>query len=112
MLKVEFRFFLVDFVPFLNFRIGLGHVAATIKKLRDWLPVLIYFFSQFKSLFKKTCCWQPSTGQHPFLLVVLRQRCCKLLSTLCSIFHPHTYNKSTLSGPVPSTRIFIIVQIA
>ena len=48
MLKAEFRFFLVDFVPFLNFRIGVGHdyrhVAVTIKKLRDWLPVLVFFF--------------------------------------------------------------------
>ena len=38
--KAEFRFFLVDFVPFLKFRIGVGHVAVTIKKQRDLLPVL------------------------------------------------------------------------
>ena len=38
MLKAEFRFFLVNFMPFLNFRIGVGtsgHVAVTIKKQRD-----------------------------------------------------------------------------
>ena len=35
MLKAEFRFFLIDFVPFLKFRIGVGHVAVTIKKQRD-----------------------------------------------------------------------------
>ena len=36
MLKAEFRFFLVDFVQFLNFHIGLiigvGHVTVTIKE--------------------------------------------------------------------------------
>ena len=36
-------FFHVDFVPFLNFCIGVGHVTVTIKKLCDWLPVLIIF---------------------------------------------------------------------
>ena len=62
LLKAEFRFFLIDFVPFLNFHIGLiigvGHVTFSAclslsKKLRDWLPVLIFFFSQFKSFFIK-----------------------------------------------------------
>ena len=46
MLKAEFRFFHIDFVPFLNFRIGVGHddrhVSVTIKKQRDLLPVLIF----------------------------------------------------------------------
>ena len=59
MLKAEFRFFLVNFMPFLNFRIGVGHddrhVVVTIKKLRDWLPVLLFFFCRLKSIFKKTC---------------------------------------------------------
>ena len=41
--KAEFRVFLVNFVPFLKFRIGAGHVAVSIKKLRDWLPVLLFF---------------------------------------------------------------------
>ena len=31
MLKAEFRFFIVDFMPFFIFRIGVGHVAITIK---------------------------------------------------------------------------------
>ena len=35
MLKAEFRLFLIDFVPFLNFRIGVGHVTVKIKKQRD-----------------------------------------------------------------------------
>ena len=43
--KAKFRFFLVDFVPFLRFRIGVGHVVVTIKKLRYWLPVLLFVFS-------------------------------------------------------------------
>ena len=51
MLKAEFRFFHVDFVPFLiqilKFRIGVGHddrhVTVTIKKQRDLLPVLVFF---------------------------------------------------------------------
>ena len=30
--KAELRFFLVYFVPFLKFRIGVGHVAVTIKE--------------------------------------------------------------------------------
>ena len=30
--KAEFRFFLIDFVPFLKFRIGMVHVDVTIKK--------------------------------------------------------------------------------
>ena len=46
-LKSIFRFFLVDFLPFLNFRIGVGHddchVTVTIKKQRDLLPVLVFF---------------------------------------------------------------------
>ena len=47
MLKAEFRFFLVYFVPFsgLNFRFGVGHVVDTIKELRDWLSVLLFLFS-------------------------------------------------------------------
>ena len=43
MIKAEFRFFLVDFVPFLNFCIGVGSVAITIKKSLDFLLVLIFF---------------------------------------------------------------------
>ena len=35
MLKAKFRFFLVYFMPFLNFRIGVGSVAVTIKKQHD-----------------------------------------------------------------------------
>ena len=46
MLKAEFRFFPIDFVPFLNFRIEVGFhdrpVSVTIKKQRDLLPVLIF----------------------------------------------------------------------
>ena len=65
MLKATFRFFLVDFLPFLNFRIGVGHddhhVAVTIKNNVTYC----LFFSQLKSFFKKTCYWQSSTGQHP-----------------------------------------------
>ena len=53
MLKAEFRFFHVDFVSFLKFRIGVGHVAVTIKKQRDQLPVLVFVFSPLKSFFKK-----------------------------------------------------------
>ena len=46
MLKAEFRFFLVNFMPFsgLNFRFGVGHVVDTIKELRDWLSVLLFLF--------------------------------------------------------------------
>ena len=40
LIKAEFRFFLVDFVPFLNFCIGVGYVAVMIKKSRDFLCVL------------------------------------------------------------------------
>ena len=65
--KAEFRFqvFLIDFLPFLKFHIGVGHVNVTIKKQRDLLPVLIFVFSQLKSFFKKTCYGQSRTGQHP-----------------------------------------------
>ena len=42
--KAEFRFFLVDFMPFLKFHIGGGHVAVTIKKQHYLLPVLVFFF--------------------------------------------------------------------
>ena len=45
MLKAEFRCFLIKFVPVLNFRIGVGHIAVMIKKQRDWLLVLIFFWS-------------------------------------------------------------------
>ena len=45
MIKAEFRFFLVDFVPFLNFCIGVGRVAITFKKSLDFLLVLNFFFS-------------------------------------------------------------------
>ena len=38
--KAEFRFIFVDFVPFLNIFIGLGHVAVKIKKLHDFVLVL------------------------------------------------------------------------
>ena len=31
------------FRAILNFRIGVGHVVVKIKKLRDWLPVLMFF---------------------------------------------------------------------
>ena len=53
MLKAEFRFFLDDSMPFLNFHIRVGHTAVPIKKLRDWLAVLVYFFSRLKSCKKK-----------------------------------------------------------
>ena len=43
-IKAEFRFFLVDFVPFLNFRIGVGHVTVTIKKLCEFVRVPELFF--------------------------------------------------------------------
>ena len=49
--KGEFRFCLVDFVPFLKFCIVEGHVVVTIKKTRDWVPVLVFRFSWVKSFF-------------------------------------------------------------
>ena len=39
MLKAEFRFLLVNFVPILNFLLGVGHVAVTTKKLRKLLAL-------------------------------------------------------------------------
>ena len=65
MLKAEFRCFLIDFVPVLNFHIRVGHVAIAIKKQCDLLLVLIFFWS-IKILFKKTCYGQPGTGQPPW----------------------------------------------
>ena len=53
MLKAEFRCFLIKFVPVLNFRIGVGHIAVMIKKQRDWLLVLIFFWSIKILFFKK-----------------------------------------------------------
>ena len=35
-IKAELSFLLVDFVPFLNFCVGVGHVTVTIKKLRGF----------------------------------------------------------------------------
>ena len=43
-IKAEFRFLLIDFVPFLNFCIGVDHVAVTVKKRRDCVRVLNLFF--------------------------------------------------------------------
>ena len=66
MLKAEFRFFHIDFVPFLNFHIGVGHndrhVSVTIKKQGDLLPVLICF-SQLKSFSKKGGTGSPALDQ-------------------------------------------------
>ena len=44
--KAEFRFFLVDFAPSWKFRFGVGHVAGTIKKPSDLLPVLVFFYTR------------------------------------------------------------------
>ena len=52
-IKAELRVFLVDFVPFLKFRIGVGHVVVTIKKRRDCVRVLNPFFESIKILFQK-----------------------------------------------------------
>ena len=71
MLKAEFRFFLDDSMPFLNFHIRVGHAAVPIKKLRDWLAVLVYFFSRLKSSKKKTCFGQPGTRPHPWFISIL-----------------------------------------
>ena len=75
--KAEFRFFLIDFVPFLKFRIGMGHVAVTIKILRDWLPVVVFSFSRLKSLLQNKVvpdqnCVDKRKKLHP-LFVQLRQ---------------------------------------
>ena len=43
-IKAEFRIFLVDFVPFLKFRIGMGHVVVAIKKRRACVRVLNLLF--------------------------------------------------------------------
>ena len=50
--KGRIQGFLVNFVPFLKFRIGVGHVAVTIKKLRDCLPVLLFFLVNYNLLKK------------------------------------------------------------
>ena len=63
MLKAEFRFFHVDFVPFFKFRIGsrYRHDQET-----TWLAACpVNFFSPLKSFFKKTCYVKPCTGPHP-----------------------------------------------
>ena len=44
MTKAELRFFLVDFILFLNCSIKVGHVSVTIKKICDYLHVLNFFF--------------------------------------------------------------------
>ena len=43
-IKAEFRIFLVDFVPFLKFRIGVGHVVVAIKKRLACVRVLNLLF--------------------------------------------------------------------
>ena len=48
--KAEFRFFLIDFVPFLMFHIGMCHVDVTIKKPCDFGCVLNLFFQLIKIL--------------------------------------------------------------
>ena len=63
MIKAELRFFLVDFIPFLNCSIKVGHVSVTIKKICDYLHVLNFFLS-IKILFQKICFAQPSPAQH------------------------------------------------
>ena len=57
MIKTGFRFFLVNFMPFLNFCIGVGHIAVKIKKLHKFLLVLNFFF-RLKSFFKTSSCRQ------------------------------------------------------
>ena len=66
MLKAEFRFFLVDFVPFLNFRIGVGHVAVTIKKHSELL-LSWYLFCRLKSFFKTGASGNPALDSIPIL---------------------------------------------
>ena len=50
-IKAEFRVFLVDFVPFLKFHVGVGHVAVTIKKLCDFGRVLNHFLVDYNPFF-------------------------------------------------------------
>ena len=66
--KAEFRFFLIDFVPFLMFHIGMCYVKVT-KKQRDFGCVLnLFFFSWLKSFLKKSYYTSSSTGQHAWSL--------------------------------------------